>query len=237
MTACLRCAISRLARSAPYSTVLLRNSEVSGVFRYLGPSSSASSLRAPNAITSPDRSRMGHISRPRNQSSGPRRPSRARPAVIRSVSVKPRPRRCLVRSSQAFGELETALGQERAGGFGAGRTQLLGVELGGGPVRVDQPAPLALLLTRDVATLLVTQVDAGPAGQPLDRLDEAEPVDLLHELDRVAALGAAEAVEKPARGGDVKRGCFLLVKRAEPLERAATRVLQLEVLAHHLVDR
>src|SRR6266704_1473342 len=66
MTACLRCAISRLARSAPYSTVLLRNSEVSGVFRYFGPSSSGSSLRAPNAMTSPDRSRMGHISRARH---------------------------------------------------------------------------------------------------------------------------------------------------------------------------
>ena len=104
MTACLRCAISRLARSAPYSTVLLRNSEVSGVFRYLGPSSSGSSLRAPNAMTSPDRSRMGHISRPRNRSLVPRLPSLDRPAVISSLSVKPRPRRCLVRSSQAFGE-------------------------------------------------------------------------------------------------------------------------------------
>ena len=59
---------------------------------------------APKAMTSPDRSRMGHISRPRNRSLVPRLPSRARPAVISSLSVKPRPRRCLVRSSQAFGE-------------------------------------------------------------------------------------------------------------------------------------
>src|SRR6266699_3066802 len=160
MTACLRCGISRLARSAPYSTVLLRNSEVSGVFRYFGPSSSGSSLRAPNAMTSPDRSRMGHISRARNRSRVPRLPSRDRPAAMSSLSVKPRPRRCLVGSAQPFG-----------------------IKFGRGPVRVDQPAPLALFLTRDVTPLLVAEFDARPAGQPLDCLDEAEPVDLLYELD------------------------------------------------------
>ena len=103
-------------------------------------------------------------------------------------------------------------------------------------MRVDQPAPLALLLAGHIAALLVAQVDAGPAGQPLDRLDEAEPVNLLHELDRVAALGAGETVEKSSRGGDVERGGFLVVERAESLERAAARVLQLQVLTHHLVD-
>ena len=75
-----------------------------------------------------------------------------------------------------------------------GVTKPLGVELGGGPVRVDHPAALALLLAGHVAALLVAQLDAGPAGQSFDRLDEAEPVDLLHELDDVAALGATEAV-------------------------------------------
>jgi hypothetical protein len=42
--------------------------------------------------------------------------------------------------------------------------QTLGVELGGGAVRLDQPAALALLLAGDVAALLVPQVDAGPAA-------------------------------------------------------------------------
>ena len=85
-------------------------------------------------------------------------------------------------------------------------------------MRVDQPAALALLLAGHVAALLVAQFEAGPAGQPLDRLDEAEPVDLLHELDDVAALGAAEAVEQAAGRGDVERGCLLVVERAQPLE-------------------
>src|SRR5208282_6330430 len=93
---------------------------------------------------------------------------------------------------------------------GIGSAQPFGIKFGGGPVRVDQPAPLAVFLPRYVAALLVAQVDAGPPGQPLDGLDEAEPVDLLHELNRVAALRATKAVEKTARGGDVERGCFLL---------------------------
>jgi hypothetical protein len=44
---------------------------VSGVFRYFGPVSSAASLRAPNAITSPDTSLIGQMSLPRNLSVRP----------------------------------------------------------------------------------------------------------------------------------------------------------------------
>src|SRR5206468_1781232 len=91
-------------------------------------------------------------------------------------------------------ELEAAFGQEGAGRSGVGRAQPFGIKFGGGPVRVGQPFPLALFLARDVTALLVAQLDAGPRGQPLDRLDEAEPVDLLHELDDIAAFGAAETV-------------------------------------------
>jgi hypothetical protein len=77
---------------------------VSGVFRYFG-SSSGLSLRAPNAIVSPVRSRIGHISRPRNMSmSVPRLVRRARPALTSSSSVKPRARSSLVSSSHAAGE-------------------------------------------------------------------------------------------------------------------------------------
>ena len=84
---------------------------------------------------------------------------------------------------------------------GIGSAQSFGIKFGGGPVRVDQPAPLALFLPRYVAALLVAQVDAGSPGQPLDGLDEAEPVDLLHELDGVAALRARKTVEKAAWPG------------------------------------
>ena len=229
MTACLRCAISRLARSAPYSTVLLRNSEVSGVFRYLGPSSSGSSLRAPNAMTSPDRSRMGHISRAAEPVPGAAvtLPGQARrdqlavgeaPAAQVPGQVLPGLRRVADAEPLDVGELEAAFGQEGAGRRGVGTAQPFGIKIGGGPVRVDQPAPLALFLARDVTTLLVAEVDARPRGQPLDRLDEGQTVDLLHELDRVATLGTRETVEKSSRRRDVEGGCLLVVERAQSLE-------------------
>ena len=128
--------------------------------------------------------------------------------------VFPRLRRVPDAEPLGIGELETAIGQEGTSVRGIGSAQSFGIKLGGGPVRVDQPAPLALFLPRDVAALLVAQLDAGPAGQPLDRLDEAESVDLLHELDRVATLGTRKTVEKSSCWGDVERGCFLLVERA-----------------------
>src|SRR5580658_2759 len=45
-----------------------------------------------------------------------------------------------------------------------------------------------------------------------------------------------KAVEQSAGGGDVERRRLLVVERAETLERAAARALQLQVLADHLVD-
>ena len=81
-------------------------------------------------------------------------------------------------------------------------------------MRLDQPAPLALFLARDVTALLVAEVDARPRGQPLDRLDEGQAVDLLHEPDRVAAFGTGEAVP----GEDVvfeRKGVTLVNCRAE----------------------
>ena len=90
----------------------------------------------------------------------------------------------------------------------------LGVELGRGPVRLDQPAPLRVLLAGDVAALLVAQLDAEPGREPLDGLGEAEVVDPLDELDDVAALSAGEAVPQAAGRGHVERGCFLVMKRA-----------------------
>jgi len=58
----------------------------------------------------------------------------------------------------------------------------------------------------------------GAVGEPLDGLDERQPVDLADEADDVAALTAAEAVEVAHRRPDVEGGRFLVVERAEALE-------------------
>ena len=212
MTACLRCAISRLARSAPYSTVLLRNSEVSGVLRYLGPSSSVVQLAgaerddvAGQVADGPHQPAAEPVPRPAVALPGQARADQVAVGEAASAQVPgqvfPRLRRVADAEPLGIGELETAFGQEGTSVRGIGSAQSFGIKFGGGPVRVDQPAPLALFLPRYVAALLVAQVDAGPPGQPLDGLDEAEPVDLLHELDRVAALGTAESSRKVlARG-------------------------------------
>jgi hypothetical protein len=138
---------------------------------------------------------------------------------------------------QRVGPFEAPLGQERPAGRGRGTLQLRGVELGRDPVRVQQPPAPALFLARDVATLFVAQVDAGPPGQPFHRLDEGQAVDLLHEADDVAALAAGEAVIEAARGGDVEGGGLLVVERAQALQRVAARAAELQVFADHLVDR
>src|SRR5215207_10308280 len=84
--------------------------------------------------------------------------------------------------------------------------------------------------------LLVPQLDADLAGQPLDGFGERELVVLLDERDDVAPLAAAEAVPHAAKRGDVERRRLLVVERAQPLQRAAAGTLEGEVLAHDLVD-
>ena len=66
---------------------------------------------------------------------------------------------------------------------------------------------------------------------------EVEVLDVLDEPDHVAAGLAAEAVEQPARRGDVERRRLLVVERAQALEVAAAGVAQLDVLADDVVDR
>ncbi|GAA2882497.1 hypothetical protein GCM10020220_085970 [Nonomuraea rubra] len=87
----------------PVEHLALLVSGVSGVFRYFGPSSESSSFRAPNPITSPVASRIGQISRPRNRSIGPRRPSLASPPFTSSSAVNPRAMRWRVSASHSAG--------------------------------------------------------------------------------------------------------------------------------------
>ena len=68
----------------------------------------------------------------------------------------------------------------------------------------DQPGALALLTPGRGAALLVAQLDADPAGEPLDGLGEGQVVELAEEGDDVAAVAAAEAVEEALGGADVE---------------------------------
>ena len=135
------------------------------------------------------------------------------------------------------GTLEAALGQEGPPRRGTGALKLLLVELGRGAVRVQQPPAPALLLAGHVPALLVPQIDPGPSGQPLDRLDERETIDRLNEPDDVSTLAAGEAVVEASCGGDVEGGRLLLVERAQALERVTAGAAKLEVLPDHLIDR
>src|SRR5436309_285016 len=77
--------------------------------------------------------------------------------------VLPGSRRVADAEPLRVGHLEAPLGQELPGVLCVRAGQPLGVVLGGGAVRVDQPPPLALLLAGNVAALLVAQLEAGPA--------------------------------------------------------------------------
>ena len=120
---------------------------------------------------------------------------------------------------------------------GFGRRQLVGVELLGDPVGLDQPlrcgprgrsSRTSPSSRRSVHAVLV--------GEPLDGLGEGEPVDLHQEGDDVAALAAAEAVPELARGRDVERRRLLVVEGAQALQRAAAGVAEGDVAGDDLVD-
>src|SRR5699024_643964 len=70
----------------------------------------------------------------------------------------------------------------------------------------------------------------------LDRLGEAQVVDLHHEVDDVTALTAAEAVIKAELRANVEGGRALVVERAQALHRADSRRAQCHVCAHDLLD-
>ena len=77
--------------------------------------------------------------------------------------------------------------------------------------------------------------DTRARGQFLDRIDEGEILVFADEGDGVAALAAAEAMVELPLGIDVERGRFLVVERAQRLERRAG-ALDLDVGADHVHD-
>jgi hypothetical protein len=58
----------------------------------------------------------------------------------------------------------------------------------------------------------------------------------LNELINVAALLAAEAMEKTVRRVDLERRCLLRVQGAEPLEGAGPRLLEGRVTRNYFCD-
>src|SRR3954465_15343478 len=125
---------------------------------------------------------------------------------------------CVADSEPRPGALvEPALQQEGAGRLRVGRRELFDVELRRRGVRLDELLPLAGLLAGGGPALLVGDLDAGLAGQYLDRLDERQVLPLLHERDEVAADAAAEALVEPVGRVDVERRRLLVVERAETL--------------------
>ena len=124
----------------------------------------------------------------------------------------------------------------------AGRRRLVGlqrrrVELCRGRIGRDQPAAAAAV-TLHVGGRSPGVGDgvADAVGQHLDRLDEADVFDLLDERVHVATFAAAEAMEVPVVGADVKRRRLLVMERAQALERIRAGTSQLDVVADDLLD-
>jgi hypothetical protein len=103
-------------------------------------------------------------------------------------------------------------------------------------VRLDEPAARAAVALDRGAAALVGEVDARPVREPLDGLHERQVLDLHHEGDHVAAVAAAEAVERAVRRAHVERRRLLVVEGAQPLERAPARPLQRNLVTDDLVD-
>ena len=77
--------------------------------------------------------------------------------------------------------------------------------------------------------------DAGAVSQLAHGIAELQPLDALHELDRVARLVTAEAIVKAALRVDVEAGRLLFVKRTHA-DVTSTALLQPYGLANQLYD-
>ncbi len=135
---------------------------------------------------------------------------------------------------------EAALGEELAGLPCARGAELVTVELDGRGVRGDQPLTLPGLRPRTGrlgAVVVIPQLDAGLAGQPLHRLDERQVLRVHQELDRVPALAAAMTEIHAPSWGNVERRGLLVVEGAQPLQVAAPGRAQRHGLADHVGNR
>src|SRR5581483_3268819 len=106
-----------------------------------------------------------------------------------------------------------------------------------GLVRVDQALALTGRFDGRRATFDAAQRDPGPLRQALDRLHKAQMVDLLHEVDDVAALTTAVAEIHVAGLRDGERRRLLIVERAQALEVAAAGRLERDLLGRDVDDR
>ena len=133
--------------------------------------------------------------------------------------------------------VEVALEQVLPGGRGLRGLQRLGVERLRRGVGGDQPAAAAAVALHVGGRRAgVGDRVADAVGEHLDRLDEADVLDLLQERVDVAALAAAEAVEVPVVGPDVERRRLLVVERAQALQRIGAGPTQLDVVADDVLD-
>ena len=162
--------------------------------------------------------------------------------------LKPLARRCFTRCVPALrrvadavglrGRLvEAALGEELPAGHRLGGGELLEVVGGRQPVRLDVAGALRGLPARRRAALLVAQLHAVAAGQPLDGLDERQVLGAADEADDVAGLAAAEAHVVAEGRVDVERRRLLVVEGAQALQPAAAGRAQLHGLADDVGDR
>ena len=173
----------------------------------------------------------------------PRQPGRLEFLELESLAQQVLRQRVPARRREAAAEVRGGVGVEIAveqvlpRRRGLVRLQRLGVELLRRGVGGDQPAaaaPVALHVGRRRAG--VGDGVADPVGEHLDRLDEADVLDLLQERVDVAALAAAEAVEVAVVGPDVERRRLLVVERAQPLQRVGAGAAQLDVVADDVFD-
>ena len=115
------------------------------------------------------------------------------------------------RRGEAAAELGRRSGVEVAfGEIAPRRCGLLGFQCGGieflrGGVGGGQSAATAAVALHGVAAAGVGDRVADSVGEHLDRLDEADVFDLLHEGEDVPALAAAEAVEVSVVGPHMER--------------------------------
>ena len=124
-----------------------------------------------------------------------------RVALLQRARREPRPARRIAEPELAADLLAEPAGGEvlARAGAGLGLPEHSRVELGRPLEQRPQPVLALSLLLLLGRRLLVLELDAEAAREQLDRADEVDVLGLLDEGDRVAALAAAEALERAAR--------------------------------------